>query len=366
MSVVRADRIAESRKLESCSLAGYLSYAFFVAALRDDFGRFRYSARCALPVLAPRDREDLTEAVVRSLLEEYRAVGLLRTWEQDGVTWAEWTGAIPRGNRFHRTPEPPWSAHVCTPRCEKTGKSMAKRWGDSRGLVPDPSGDGAASPDAASGDRSGDTRPSEALPFPPSSSSPSTATEPPRPPSAPAEGGDPATAPRTLEGLVAYAARLAGPRVADARWQRRQRKQIRALLRATGRPELVVETLDRELAPEERAPVDGGDGTGPPDPVAERLWEAVCARLVSVVSPHSFASWFRPTRGLRLQQELGGGEGLVVEVPSTLHLDWLSRTYTRAMLDAARAERPGLELRLLHRGPGAGAGVLLHAPEAAA
>ena len=359
MSVVRADRIAESRKLESCSLAGYLSYAFFVAALRDDFGRFRYSARCALPVLAPRDRDDLTEDVVRSLLEEYRAVGLLRTWEQDGVTWAEWTGAIPRGNRFHRTPEPPWSAHVCTPRCEKTGKSMAKRWGTIRVAGPDTPGDGAGSPDVASGDRSGDARPSKALPSSPSSSSPSTTTEPPQPPSAGAEGGA-AAAPRTVEDLVAYAARRAGPAVADARWQRAKRKQIRALLRSCGHPALVVEALDRDLSPpgRDRPPEAEVD----PDPEADRIWDAACRRIEGQVAAHGYASWFRPTRGLRLEQHLGVPV-LVVLVPSPMHLEWLSRTHTRTMLAAVRAERAGLDLRLVHAGLGAGDGVLLHEPD---
>jgi chromosomal replication initiation ATPase DnaA len=101
------------------------------------------------------------------------------------------------------------------------------------------------------------------------------------------------------------------------------------------------------------------------EPGAVRVWEAVLARLEASISPHAFASWFRPTRGLRLQEGIGAAE-LVVLLPGPLHLDWLSRAYARAMLDAARAERPGLELRLLHAGPGAGGGVLVHDPGAAA
>lgn len=369
MSLVRADRIAESRKLESCSLAGYLSYALFVAALRDDFGRFRFSARCALPVLAPRDRADLTEDVVRALLDEYLAVGLLKTWKQDGVTWAEWTGAVTRGNRFHRTPEPPWSEHVCSSRCAKTGRAMAKRWGTPWRQPALVSGDGGGSPDAAPGDGA----PLSALPSPPSPPSPST-TAPPQPPSAGADGGASPGPGQPLdqagsspEAMAERAARLVGPAVATASWQRALRRRIRARFAAGVAPPAVWDEISAELTRGRSQPPEADPEL---EPEAENLWSAICARLEGAVSPHVWASWFRPTRGLRLQPGLGsevGGSGeLVVLVPGPLHLDWLSRTYARQMLEAARAERPGLELRLLHAGAGPGAGVLVHDPGAAA
>lgn len=357
MSVVRADRIGESRKLDGCSLAGFLSYAYFVAALRDDFGRFRFSARLSLTVLAPRDRADLDEQIVRALLDEYRAAGLLQTWEQDGVTWAEWTGAVPRGNRFHRTPEPPWSTHTCTPRCEKTGRAMAKRWGNG-GASMTASGDTQGSADVTPGDRSGEVGPSRALPFSPSPPSPSTATTPPQPPSAGAEGG---AAGDGVEDLVALAARLGGPALADQRWQRARRRSIRARLKAGEAPAAVRAALEQELAPPAEDPAE----EAPADPQAERMWDEALARLEGSTAPHSFASWLRPTRGVRFAEEIGG-RSLVVACPSAQHLAWLSGGYARPMLATLR-ELCGddqVELRLVH---GPGPGVLLHAaPEAAA
>lgn len=128
MSIVKGDRIAESRKLNRCGRRAFEAYGYYVSVLHDDFGRFRFSPRHAGVKLYPR-RADVLERDVRQLLGEYQAQDLLRVWEQDGVLWAEWTDYVISGRRYHTTPEPPWSDHVHTRRCERTGARMERLWG---------------------------------------------------------------------------------------------------------------------------------------------------------------------------------------------------------------------------------------------
>jgi hypothetical protein len=124
------------------SKLAYFAYAFYSSRLRDDYGRFLYNARTATSKLAEQ-RPDITEAEVWKTLEEYRAAGLLRTWEADGRTWAEWAKAVRTGNRFHGTPEPPpvensgspqaaedYAIHVHNASCLRTAIRQARGVGD--------------------------------------------------------------------------------------------------------------------------------------------------------------------------------------------------------------------------------------------
>ena len=84
MSVVKGDRIAESRKLNQkingklLALDAFWAYGYIVSILHDDFGRFRFSPRIALSILAP-FREDRMRAFplegIRELLIEIRDTG---------------------------------------------------------------------------------------------------------------------------------------------------------------------------------------------------------------------------------------------------------------------------------------------------
>lgn len=130
MAIVKGDRIAESSKLNDrakVSKGAFWAYAYFVSALRDDFGRFRFSARSAVAKLTPR-RPDVTEAEVKKFLREYKAADLIVTWEVDGATFGKWTGAVCTGNRFHSTPEPPGSKHEHNGYCLSTAIRQAKLW----------------------------------------------------------------------------------------------------------------------------------------------------------------------------------------------------------------------------------------------
>jgi len=129
MGVVRGDRIRESQKLNQVSLEAFFAYALFVDVLPDDFGRFRCNSKLAAGHLAPR-REDVTADVVARIFDEYERAGLIRAWEVDGARFAEFTGFRPRGNRYHRTPEPPWSDHEHRGRCLATAIHRAREWGD--------------------------------------------------------------------------------------------------------------------------------------------------------------------------------------------------------------------------------------------
>jgi hypothetical protein len=138
MPVTRGDRIGESRKLNRRSVQAQDFYALLVASVPDDFGRFRcVPAHVALKLYPRRDATPALVGRVRRLLAELEQPDetgdvLLRTWEVDGVRFAELTGWRPHGNRFHRTPEPPWSEHCHSGSCLGTAIARARDWGNSR------------------------------------------------------------------------------------------------------------------------------------------------------------------------------------------------------------------------------------------
>src|SRR5215469_13762445 len=73
------------------------------------------------------------------------------------------------------------------------------------------------------------------------------------------------------------------------------------------------------------------------------LWDKILQHAERRVNPHSFATWFRPTR-----QERADEERLVVRVPTRLFCKRLSETYGE-LLQAVLAEvgRPGLALEFI-------------------
>lgn len=112
MPVILGDRLPESRKLNACSLDAHLAYAYFVAVVPDDFGRGRLSVTLVAESLFPRRAEPgerrAIERRVAAWFVEWERERLILTWECDGVRFFELTRFKPRGNRYHRTPEPPW------------------------------------------------------------------------------------------------------------------------------------------------------------------------------------------------------------------------------------------------------------------
>lgn len=182
MPVIKGERIGESRKVNRRSVESQDFYALLVATVPDDFGRFRFSAAHVALRLYP--RREPTPAILKrtkKLLDELATDvdgdgGLVRTWEDDGIVWGEFTGFKSRGNRWHRTPEPPWSLHDHQGACLSTAIRQARDCGQrelSESLsmrlnqLRDRGGTGAR----PGGDRAGDT------PSPPSPPSPPTATE---------------------------------------------------------------------------------------------------------------------------------------------------------------------------------------------
>lgn len=136
MPVVYGDKIAESVKLNRRSAE---AQDFFVALVGrpvpDHFGRFRLSASHVSLRLYP--KREVSRAIrnrIERLLQELgtgvdETDVLWRTWEHDGVRFAEMTAWKASGNAWHRTPEPPWSEHIHTAPCLPSAIARAREWG---------------------------------------------------------------------------------------------------------------------------------------------------------------------------------------------------------------------------------------------
>src|SRR3989442_13028495 len=76
-------------------------------------------------------------------------------------------------------------------------------------------------------------------------------------------------------------------------------------------------------------------------------WEKILQRMERRVNPHSFATWFRPTR----QEGMEGGR-LVVRVPTRLFRKRLTETYGE-LLQAVLLEvgLPNTRVRFVFSGP---------------
>jgi hypothetical protein len=130
VGVVRGDRIGESRRLNRCSNEAQDFYAAFIAAVPDDFGRYRHSLlHIALAMYPRREPNPASLRRIGRLLEELVRHHLVATWEVDGVTFGEIDKWKPTGNKYHRTPEPPASSHVHAGRCLATAIHRAREWG---------------------------------------------------------------------------------------------------------------------------------------------------------------------------------------------------------------------------------------------
>lgn len=147
MPVILGDRLPESRKLNACSLDAHLAYAYFVAVVPDDFGRGRLSVTLAAESMFPRRADPVArraiERRVAAWFVEWERERLILAWECDGVRFFELTRFKPRGNRYHRTPEPPWhrdtsqlpedtrgdvTIHVHTGQCLSSAITQARLW----------------------------------------------------------------------------------------------------------------------------------------------------------------------------------------------------------------------------------------------
>lgn len=135
MGIVRGDRVGESQRLNRRPVEAQDFYAALVASVPDDFGRFRLSASHVSLRMYPRREPSpgLLKRVNRLLGQLGQGVdedgGLWASWEVDGVTFAELRNWKASGNRYHRTPEPPDSAHEHQGACLSTAIHRAREWG---------------------------------------------------------------------------------------------------------------------------------------------------------------------------------------------------------------------------------------------
>ena len=132
MPVIRGDRIGESERLTARTPEAQDFYAHLIAAVPDDFGRFRLSTPHVTLRMYP--RREPTPALLRRVGRLLHQLGagerpLWSTWEVDGVRFAALHNWTPTGNRYHRTPEPPGSPHVHQGACLSTAIHRAREWG---------------------------------------------------------------------------------------------------------------------------------------------------------------------------------------------------------------------------------------------
>ncbi len=134
MAVVRGDRIGESTALNKVSREAQTFYSAFVAAVPDDFGRFRVAPSHIWTAMYPRREPKPTDLrwVMRMVLELQKA-DAFRTYQVDGQDFAEVAKWRATGNMVHRCPEPPKDArfalHAHSARCISTAVARAKEWG---------------------------------------------------------------------------------------------------------------------------------------------------------------------------------------------------------------------------------------------
>ena len=59
------------------------------------------------------------------------------------------------------------------------------------------------------------------------------------------------------------------------------------------------------------------------------VWDQILARIETKVNRHSFYTWFRPTSFVAEDRA-----SIVVRVPSTVFLDWLTKHYSTVITEA--------------------------------
>lgn len=140
MAVVKGDKLAGSDKLARCEYTAALAYAWFISnqGVTDDFGRGRLAPHSLWTKVFEKRIEagvlDITPEMIRGWFDEYHRVGLIRVYRTGGTAgsggerWFEWVnfqGVPPSHRRFHRAPEPPWSAHEHAHRCSRSSNKFS-------------------------------------------------------------------------------------------------------------------------------------------------------------------------------------------------------------------------------------------------
>jgi hypothetical protein len=138
MAIINGRRLYNSRKLVAVAEIedrAVSEYAWMMAGVSDDWGRFRANPRTILGE-AYKDRPGVTESDIERWLGLFNSVllageehGLLRLYYVDGVRFAEWTnymGDPPSQREHHNCPEPEWSTHKHSKACKMWGEARKK------------------------------------------------------------------------------------------------------------------------------------------------------------------------------------------------------------------------------------------------
>lgn len=124
VAIVRGRKLYGSDKLAALAREddrAVAEYAYLMAGLSDDWGRFKLSPRRILGDCYEH-RPNVTEMLVADWLSMFEKHGLLKVYANaDGCLYGEWTnymGDPESRRRYHSCPEPEWSTHRHTKNCE--------------------------------------------------------------------------------------------------------------------------------------------------------------------------------------------------------------------------------------------------------
>jgi hypothetical protein len=132
MAIVKGKRLYQSGKLAAVhdeNPQAVAEYAWLMAGVGDDWGRFKLSPRAILGD-AYEQRNEVTEEMVSRWLALYEKHGLLTLYLAEGAVWAEWTnymGAAESQRRYHRCPDSPGSSHTHRRSCRFVETAMLAR-----------------------------------------------------------------------------------------------------------------------------------------------------------------------------------------------------------------------------------------------
>lgn len=140
--IVKGKKLYGSDKLAAVAAEddrAVAEYAYMMAGISDDWGRFKLSPRRILG-RAYETRPGVTETMIADWLAIYEKHGLLTLYVAGGTTYAEWTnymGDSPSQRRYHSCPEPPDSSHKHSKRCvfrdDAQGMPQGRQLGRQRG-----------------------------------------------------------------------------------------------------------------------------------------------------------------------------------------------------------------------------------------
>lgn len=138
MAIVNGKRLYNSDKLLAVAKEddrAAAEYAWLMAGISDDFGRFKLSPRRILGK-AYESRPGITELMIADWLAIYEKHGLIQLYTVGGSTYAEWykyAGDPPSQRRFHSCPEPPWTTHKHNKRCTFRDDVLGMQMGRQKG-----------------------------------------------------------------------------------------------------------------------------------------------------------------------------------------------------------------------------------------